>query len=188
MNSTSQGFSFLDLVTIGFYLLLISIGFVSIYSADFDPVNSSFFNLSQLTGRQFIWFGVALLVGAMVLFLDSKILNKAAPVLYIASIFVLLFVLVFGKEVAGSKSWIRFGSVGIQPSEFAKIGTCLFLAKFMSGREFEFKQTRMLLIAIAIVALPALLIILQGDTGSALVFSSFILKGMHCSLERQYLL
>lgn len=175
MNSTSQGFNFLDLITIGFYLLLILIGFVSIYSADFDPSNSSFFNLSQLTGRQFLWFAAALVLGAAVLFFDSKIFNAAAPVLYLGSIALLILVLFFGREVAGSKSWIRFGSFGLQPSEFAKIGTCLFLAKYMGGREFDIKRTRKLLTAIAIVAVPAFLIVLQGDTGSALVFTSFLL-------------
>ncbi len=175
MNSTSQGFNFLDLVTIGLYLLLVIIGFVSIYSADFDTSSISFLNLTDLTSRQLIWFGAAVLIGLGVLFFDSKIFNAAAPVLYIGSIVLLIVVLIFGKEIAGSKSWIRFGSVGIQPSEFAKIGTCMFLAKYMGGREFDFKRKRMLLTSMAIVALPACLIILQGDTGSALVFASFIL-------------
>jgi len=126
-------------------------------------------------GRQMIWFGVTLFLGGLILFLDGKTLEVIAPFIYLACILLLLFVLFFGKEVAGSRSWIRIGSFGMQPAEFAKIGTALFLAQLMSQRKFSFNSPQSTLLVFGVVLLPIALIILQGDTGSALVFTSFAL-------------
>ena len=126
-------------------------------------------------GRQLIWLATALLAVIVTAFLDYRLVINSSYILYGISIFLLLLTLFIGKEVNGAKSWLYIAGQSFQPSEFAKFTTTLALAKYISDLQFSMKRVRNILIAIVIIIAPALIIVLQNDTGSALVFSAFFL-------------
>lgn len=165
----------LDWTVIGIYLLLIFFGWLNIYAAVYDGDHSSIFDFSCRYGKQILWIGAALLIALFVLILDPKFFTQTAYVIYGVFIFMLIAVLVIGSETKGAKSWFGVGDFGIQPSEFAKGATALALSKTLSAINADFKQWKTKLFAIIIIAIPMLLVLLQNDTGSALVFFSFLL-------------
>ncbi len=171
-----QGFiQGVDWLTVLLYLTLVLIGWVNIYAADYHPDHPSIFDTERNYGKQFIWIISALVIAGIIMIIDSKFYTTFSTIIYGTLIILLVAVLIFGKEVAGSKSWFVIGSFQIQPSEFAKFATNLALAKFLSTLNVSLKQLKTQLIAFAIFLVPALLIVLQGDTGSALVFVAFVL-------------
>jgi rod shape determining protein RodA len=111
----------------------------------------------------------------ILLLLDGDFIKRSSPIVYAVTTLLLVLVLIFGKEVNGAKAWFGFGSFGIQPSEFAKIGTAMMLAYYLSQANIKIQEARTKTIAGAITAVPALLILLQPDTGTVLVFAAFIL-------------
>lgn len=157
------------------YLALVLIGWISIYSAVYDEAHSSIFDLDCRYGKQMIWIGVSLIISLFILVIDPKFFSQTAYVLYGVFILMLMAVLVVGSETKGAKSWFGVGDFGIQPSEFAKATTALALAKVLSGIEVDMKELKTKIAAITIVAIPMLLVLLQNDTGSALVFFVFVL-------------
>lgn len=157
------------------YLALVLIGWISIYSAVYDEAHSSIFDLDCRYGKQMIWIGVSLIIALFILVIDPKFFSQTAYVLYGIFIVMLMAVLVVGAETKGAKSWFGVGDFGIQPSEFAKATTALALAKILSGIEVDMKDLKTKIAAITIVAIPMLLVLLQNDTGSALVFFVFVL-------------
>ncbi len=164
----------IDWLTIIIWLVMIFFGWMNIYSANFiREASADTFDFSQRYGRQLIWIGAAIVLAIVIILLDRKFYFFFAYLLYFAIIAVLLGVLLFGKEVNGAKSWFAIGSFQLQPSEFAKPMTALALAKFMSGFNFSMKRTRDILYAMGIIALPAILILVQPDAGSTLVFAAF---------------
>ncbi len=165
----------LDWLTVAIWLIMILFGWMNIYSANFireDP--GQVFDFSQRYGRQLIWIGAAFVLAIVVLLLDRKFYIFFAYLFYGIIIVVLLGVLVFGKEVNGARSWFVIGSFQLQPSEFAKPFTALALAKYLSGYNFSMKRFRDILVAFGIILLPALLILLQPDAGSTIVFAAFV--------------
>lgn len=157
------------------YLSLLFIGWISVYAATFDGEPFKMFNLQSNYGRQFFFIQVSLLIGIIILIIDSKFFTTFALPIYLITILLLIGVLLFGDTIKGSKSWIKIGSFSIQPAEFAKFGTALALSKVLSEVSFSFKNRRSILIFMLVIGVPALLTLLQGDTGSMLVFSVFIL-------------
>lgn len=157
------------------YLALVIIGWISIYSAVYDEAHSSIFDLDCRYGKQMIWIGISLIIALFILVIDPKFFSQTAYVLYGIFIVMLMAVLVVGAETKGAKSWFGVGDFGIQPSEFAKATTALALAKILSGIEVDMKDLKTKIAAITIVAVPMLLVLLQNDTGSALVFFVFVL-------------
>ena len=150
------------------------IGWVNIYAAVYDEEHSSILDMSQNYGKQLLWIITSVVLALIILIIDAKFFSSFSFLIYVLMIGALVGVLLFGKEIAGSKSWFQFGSVSIQPAEFAKFATNLAMAKYLSTLNLNLKNIRSLLKAVAILAIPAGLILLQNDTGSTLVYSAFI--------------
>ena len=187
MNSRSNNLlANIDWVSILLYLLLVLIGWLNIYAAVYVENHSSILDISQKYGKQLIWIGAAFVLAFLVLLTDSKFFTTFSMVIYGIMIFLLIAVLFFGTETKGARSWFEVGDFRIQPAEFAKFATNLAIAYIMSRHNFKVMRFSSLLTIGLILALPAGLIILQNDTGSALVYSSFILvlfrEGLHGSI------
>ncbi len=167
--------SSIDWLSLSLYLILMLLGWVMIYSAVYDENHSSIFDMSQRYGKQLLWIMLSLLLGAIILLIDAKFFNAFALPIYLFVMAMLVGVLMFGATIAGSKSWFQIGGFAIQPAEFAKFATALALASYLGklNRDLSLWKTR--LTAFAIIGLPTLLILAQYDTGSALVFTVFIL-------------
>lgn len=157
------------------YLALVTIGLLSIYAAAFNEASPHIYDFSQNYGKQLVFIGVSLLVGFIILLIDAKFFNAFAYVFYGFSIFCLLLVLVVGSKISGSTSWIQLGPISFQPSEFAKFGTALALAHYLGKLDTDLTKFKTKLTAYAIVFVPVLLILAQGDAGSASVFIIFLL-------------
>lgn len=157
------------------YLALTIIGLLSIYAAAFNETHPHIYDFSQNYGKQLLFIGISLLVGFVILLIDAKFFNAVAYVIYGLSIVFLLLVLVVGSKISGSTSWIQLGPISFQPSEFAKFGTALALAHYLGRIDTDITKFKTKLIAYGIVFLPMLLILAQGDAGSASVFLIFLL-------------
>jgi len=155
--------------------VLVILGWLNIYSAVYSEQHSYLLDMTRNHGRQLVWIASSLLIILLVMLTDPKFFNAFAYVIYAITILALIAVLLFGKEVSGSKSWLGFGNVGLQPSEFAKIGTALALSRFLGGLNVRMDSLQTRLTVALIIGLPAALTLLQHDTGSALVFLSFFL-------------
>ncbi|HEY9115503.1 MAG TPA: rod shape-determining protein RodA [Bacteroidales bacterium] len=165
----------IDWLTILLYGALVFAGWLSIYAASSTEEVRSIFDISQSYGRQLMWIGLAVLLIIIILAIDAKFFSAFSFIIYIFMLSVLIMVLVFGKTVAGSTSWFEIGSFAIQPAEFAKFATALALAKYLSMLNIDMRKLRTKVSAAAIALLPSLLILLQNDTGSAIVYVAFVL-------------
>ncbi|MDZ7778130.1 MAG: rod shape-determining protein RodA [Bacteroidales bacterium] len=175
MSDRNSIFSNIDWLTIFIYAVLVLFGWINIYSSVFDEAHQSIFDVSQRYGKQMMWIAAAAFLGFLLLLIDARVYENFSFLVFIALMILLLGVLVGGKEIAGSKSWFQIGPVALQPAEFAKFATALALAKYLSLPMTDLKKGKYLLRAFAILGAPAVLIILQNDTGSALVFAAFVL-------------
>jgi len=164
----------LDWITILIFLLMIVFGWMNIYSTNKMAGDGSIFDLSQRYGKQIIWLGAVLLLVILIFLLDAKFFVFFAYPLYGVMLFLLIVVLIFGKEVNGAKSWFVLGGFQFQPSEFAKPFTALALANLMSSHGFTIKNFKSLVLTGIIIFSPALLIMLQPDMGSTLVYFAFL--------------
>lgn len=164
-----------DWVTVFIFLAMVTLGWINIYASVFNEEHQSFFDLSQRYGKQFVWIMAALVIGIMVLLTETSFYVFFAYIIYGIIVFLLIVVLIFGKEINGSKSWFMFGDYGFQPSEFAKFATALALSRLMSSIGFRIHSFNSLASVFLLFFLPVFFIILQNDTGSALVFTSFVL-------------
>jgi rod shape determining protein RodA len=149
---------------------MIIAGWINIYAAVYSEERSSIFDFSQRYGRQFIWIVATLVIAVFVVTIDNRFYLFFSWVIYGATIFLLILVLIFGKEINGAKSWFEFAGFSLQPSEFAKFGTTLALASFLSNKRHGPMRMDVLVPALAIILLPALLTYLQPDWGSMIVF------------------
>jgi len=176
VRENNQLINRLDWGTIILYFLLVSLGWLNIFAVVYDmQADQSIFDLSLNSGKQLIWIATAALLITVIMLVDFRFYNSFAYFFYGGIILILIFVLLFGREVAGSKSWFTIGSFRMQPSEFAKFATALAVAKYLSQNNRVFSNLKSQLILFAIIGLPAILIILQGDTGTAMVYSAFVL-------------
>ena len=157
------------------YLALVIIGVTTIYAAAYNESHPNIVDMSQHYGKQALFLGVSVFMGLIIMLIDAKFFNTFAYVIYGLSILTLLYVLVAGSTIAGSKSWIQIGGFSFQPSEFAKFGTALAVAHYLGGINTDFSKYKTQMIAYAMVLFPMMLVLLQGDAGSALVFLVFIL-------------
>ncbi len=164
-----------DWTIILIYFALVIIGWLSIFSARFDELHPKIFDLSQVYGKQLIWIAASLFLGFVVLLIDAKFFNAFAFWIYFIILLSLVVVLLYGKATNGSTSWINLGGgMKFQPSEFAKLATSLALASYLSGLDVDIKRRRTQLLACLIILIPMALVFVQNDTGSAIVFASFI--------------
>ena len=157
------------------YIILVLMGWISVYSSVYDETHSSILDISQRYGKQMIWILAGGAIAFMIMLIDAKVFNAFAYIIYTTSLVILLVVLVIGTEIAGSKSWFQIGGVGLQPAEFAKFATCLALARYLSSYATDINILRTKIVATAIIFLPSVLILLQNDTGSAVVYVALIL-------------
>jgi len=164
----------LDWITVFLYLVLVMLGWINIYAAVYSDEHQSILDMGQRYGKQLIWIIAGIILAIMVLTIDSKFFAAFATHIYIITILLLVAVLIFGKEVNGARAWFEFGSVALQPAELGKFATNLAIAKCISQFDFKIQKLRSYLTLGAIIALPAILIIMQNDTGSALVFAVLI--------------
>ena len=175
MNERNSIIGKIDWVTVLIYLALVIIGWFSIFSAKFDETHPSIFDLSQVYGKQLIWIGASLLVGFIILLIDAKFFNAFSLWIYIAVLFSLFAVLVYGKATKGATSWIDLGAgIKFQPSEFAKMATALAVAGYLDRLDVDLQKRKDQIVTAALVLIPMALVLLQNDTGSAIVFVSFI--------------
>jgi rod shape determining protein RodA len=156
-------------------MILVLIGWINIYAAVYSDEHQSIFDMSQRYGKQLIWIIAGIVLAIVVLSVDSKFYVVFAYHFYVATIVLLVLVLLFGKEINGARAWFEFGSTALQPSELGKFATCLAIAKYMSQFDFKMQDARSYIALGILITIPALLIILQNDAGSAIVFSVFIL-------------
>jgi len=165
----------IDKTTILLFLMLITIGWFNIYAAVYNEEHKAILDLSQRYGKQFIWIIATMILAVCVMVIDSKFYVFFGWIIYAGLIFLLCLVLVVGREINGARSWFEFGPVSVQPSEFAKFGTALALASYLSVKRQNLTDFKVFLIAIAIILLPALLTAVQPDLGSTAVFFAFII-------------
>jgi len=165
----------IDWITILLYLALVLIGWVNIYAAVYDDQHRSIFDLSQNYGRQLIFIASSILLGAVILIIDAKFFSTFAWVIYLAVLVMLLGVVFLGKEIAGARSWYQIGPFSLQPSEFAKFATALALAKYLSRIDLDISKLSTRITAAVIIFTPSVIILLQPDTGSAMVFAALVL-------------
>ncbi len=190
-----------DWVIIGLYLALCLIGVLNIYAADFNPSSADFFDMGNRSGKQALWIGASLIIGITIMSFESKFFRAVSPVIYGVISLLLVAVIFLARDVKGARAWIDIGPFKLQPAEFAKFATALFLSsylgnittdkkvdessiedigkglnRFIKGKKvFSFSDIDVYgqLLPIGIALLPMILILGQDDTGSALVFTSF---------------
>lgn len=165
----------MDWFTVLLFLVLVFMGWLNIYSSVYNEEHKSILDITQRYGKQLIWIGAAMLIAFVILLIETNFYVFFAYIIYGVIVFLLILVLFVGSEINGAKSWFGFGGFGIQPAEFCKFATGLALAKFMSSFGFKFHRFKSYVIMGTIIFLPAVLILLQNDTGSALVYFSFVL-------------
>ena len=175
MVQRNSVFANLDWVSILLWMVMIGFGWMNIYSANIMEADNGIFDFSQRFGKQLIWIGASLLLAMLMLVLDAKFYIHFSYLLYILLLGILLGVLVFGREINGAKSWFVVGGFQLQPSEFAKAITALALANLLTSHSYNIKKFWHLVKALSIIAAPPMLILLQPDLGSVLVYSAFIL-------------
>jgi len=154
----------IDKLGIGLYVLLCVFAIANIYSVD-----------PKLGEKQLIFFGISIFVGLIIFFSRSKFFENLSAVFYIGGVLMLAGLHVFGTEILGQKNWYKFGGFTMQPVEFAKIGTALMLASYVSGADFNLKNRKSLLTTLAIVGIPAIVVLSIPDVGSLLVFTAFFI-------------
>ena len=165
----------IDVITIVIYLLLIAAGWISVVGASYNYGDTDFLDFAARSGKQLTWIVCSFVLGLVIMLTDDRIYDTFANVIYVVMMGILLITPFIATGTKGSYSWIHLGPVSIQPAEFAKCATALALAKYMGSYGFNLSNPRHFLKAAAIVVLPILLIILQRETGSALVYLAFFL-------------
>lgn len=178
----------LDWISILIYLMLIAMGWINIYASTHSEEQIAFVNFSKEYFKQLVWIGFSLVLLTSILFIDSKFFEAFAFVFYGISIASLLLVLGIATEIKGARSWISIGSFSIQPAEFAKFAASLALAKVMSMHGFNISKLKDLLLAAGVFMLPAVMVLLQNDTGSAMVYVVFSLVLYREGMSGNYLI
>lgn len=189
INQQGNRFFFnVDWITILIYVALCIVGFVNIY-ASIPSVDTSLFNFSSNYGKQLIYIIAGLVLGFSILLFDAKFFSVFSPIVYGITVVLLLAVLVVGRNVGGNQAWISLGGgFRLQPSEFAKFGTALLLARYIGNFNPKFRDFKSIAIAGLIMLIPLTLIMLQPDAGSALVFLSFMFPMYREGLSGYFLL
>lgn len=165
---------FIDWFTIGIYFFLVMLGWFNIYSAVYNPAHPSILDFSQQYGKQFIWLATALVLAFLIMLTEASFFSVFAYAFYGVVVFAMLAVRFIGKDIAGSHSWFRFGSVGIQPAELGSFAVNLGVAKYLSNENVKMSKATVRLRAIALIVIPILFILLEDETGVAITYTCFI--------------
>lgn len=181
-------FAGIDWILVFLYIVLVGFGWLNIFAASKTEENHEILDFSTKYGKQILWISLSIPLIITILFFNSKFYEKFASILYLISIFSLLLLFPFGKEINGARSWFNFGAMSLQPSEFVKAFTALAVAKLLSDRQYNFKPVKNQIKAFIIVFFPAVLITLQPDAGSALIYLSFFFVLNREGLTLNYIL
>ena len=185
MRKISNNFFSNDFIITGIYFVLLVIGFISIYSSQ-NTDGFEFFSFQNESFKQLIWIFICLIVFFAVSILEYRFIFDLAVPLYSLSLFLLVLVLFFGQEVNSHSSWFNFFGFKFQPSEFSKFSTALFLAKIFDSYNIDLKKAKHILLTSLVFLIPSAIILLQGDTGTALVYFSFFLVFLREGLSLNY--
>jgi rod shape determining protein RodA len=162
-----------DYLLLGIYLLMVIFGIVNIHSASNASFDVSIFDISNNAGKQIMWFGISLFIGFIIMVFDLRLVKASIYPSYLF-VLVLLIAVLFMPPINGQKSWFGVGSFGIQPAEFAKITTALVLADYISKINVKLQNIQSVILANMIIILPGILILLQPDAGTLVVFTAFL--------------
>ena len=165
--------SYLDWPLFIAFIMMLIMGLATVYSVAFTPGDPSLFDLDKQYGKQSMWIGISLFLGLLVFLIDSDIYRKFAFPIYLFTLLLLVIVL-FMPAINGARAWIGIGSMGIQPAEFSKIASSLLIAKYISELSLKQQTISSVFRAIAIILVPMILILLQPDAGTFVVFTSFL--------------
>lgn len=165
----------IDWLSLLLYGVIVLFGWLNIYAACYDESHASLFDFTTRHGKQLIWIGISVAIALVVALTDPRIFSSMSYIIYLVVLGLLVVTLLVGTVIKGGQSWIDIGPFRFQPSEFAKFATALALAKYMSSIDLDYRQLRSKVLAWVLILTPAVLILLQHDTGSALVFASFLL-------------
>ena len=165
MRKRDNIFNGVDWILIGFYLIFVVLGWLTVYAATFTEGQHFILNLNTSYGRQMVFIAMSILIILVVLSIDRSFYETYAGVFYLVSMLSLLGLFVFGKNINGATSWYGMGGFSLQPSEFAKFATSLALANFLSERGRDLKNFSEQLKAFALILFPAVLLVLQPDAG-----------------------
>ncbi len=176
MSREGNYFANIDWLVIFIYLLLTILGWFNIYASVYDPVqNPDIFDLSINSGKQLLWIGTGFVLILIILLLDFRIYESFSPLFYGIFLLLLIGVLLFGREVNGAKAWFEIGAFRLQPAEFTKFVTALFLARYLNTSGLKLTQLNVQFKVLLILAAPIALIMLQPDTGSAMIFLALLI-------------
>ncbi len=176
MNRRGDILTNIDWLTVIVYGLMVLLGWLNIYASEYDPQQASaIFDLSTSAGKQLVFIGLTLLVIIIILVVDDKLFDSLAYPVWAFFVLTLIVVLFVAREVNGARSWIEIGAFRFQPAEFTKFATALAVAKFTGATTFKMGRPKDMAVLAMLVGVPAVLITLQGDMGTALVFSVFVI-------------
>ncbi len=163
----------LDWVLFSVFVIMLIMGIANIYSVSFKEEHPNIFDFSQKYGKQILWVGVSFFLGMLIFLIDAGIYRKFAIPIYLFCIFLLVVVL-FMPPVNGARAWLGVGSLGIQPAEFAKVGTAIALSSYINSLNMNQQNVKTVLLANLILLFPMILILMQPDAGSFVVFTAFL--------------
>lgn len=186
LRENQRRFKF-DWITIILFLLLVAFGYLNILSASHIGEVTSYFDTSQLYGKHLVFLGLTFVLIVLILSFEAKFYERFASIIYLVAILALIGLFIFGKDVNGARSWYGIGSMTIQPSEFAKFATALAVAKYISDLQTNMKTLKDQIRVAAIIFTPALLILLQNDAGSTIVYLAFFFVFYREGLQQIYL-
>lgn len=186
-RDTNRHFKF-DWVTIFIFLLLVGFGWLNILSASHTGISINYFDPSQPFGKQLIFILLTFGLIIILLAIEAKFYERFSSLIYIVSMLSLVGLFIFGKNVNGATSWYGIGGMTLQPSEFAKAATVLAIAKYVSDLNTNIKSFKDQLKTFIIIGIPALLVLLQNDTGSTIVYGAFFLVLYREGLPKYYLI
>lgn len=181
-------FANIDWMMVALYVVLVFLGWINIYAAVYNEEHQSIFDTSQRYGAQVIWIAVSVFIGLLIMMVDGKFFSTFSWPIYILNMMLLIVVIFLARDVSGARAWLDIGPFKLQPSEFAKSATALAMAQYLSTLGIRMEAFRTKVIATVIMVLPMALILLQKDTGSALVFSAFTLVMYREGLSGNFLL
>lgn len=172
-NDASEAFRNLDWPTVIIYLIMVIAGMISIYAACYNFDNASMLSADEFSGKQLRWIGLSLVLGFILLLVNARMYETYAYPIYVAVVILLAITPLIAHDIKGSRSWLSFGPMSLQPAEFAKFATALALAKLFSTYQFALNaKFSNYARALLIILLPIVLILAQNETGSALTFLS----------------
>ena len=171
-RETNRHFRF-DWMTIILFLLLVGFGWLNILSASHIGETVDYFDFSQPYGKQLVFIILTFLLIILILSIESKFYERFSSLIYLVSMLSLIGLFLFGKNVNGATSWYAIGGMTIQPSEFAKAATALAVAKYISDLQTDIRVFKDQIQVFIIIVIPAILILLQNDAGSTVVYASF---------------